>query len=69
MQFDTIIAAGLVAALPAGALAQDTRAQVAVISDDMRGGVIPAVGHLIPEEAANFVAAGFNAPFDEVETE
>ena len=45
-----------------------THAQFAVISDDVRGGTIPNVGHLIPEEAPDFLAAEFDAFFDEIET-
>lgn len=44
-----------------------THAQFSVVSDDVRGGVIPGAGHLVPEEAPDFLAAEFDAFFDEVE--
>lgn len=46
-----------------------THAQFAVISDNVRGGVIPGVGHLVPEEAPDFLAAEFDAFFDDVEAQ
>lgn len=46
-----------------------THAQFAAVSKDVRGGTIPGVGHLIPEEAPEVLAAEFNAFFDEVEAQ
>lgn len=44
-----------------------THAQFSVISQDVRGGTIPGVGHLLPEEAPEFLALEFDAFFDAVE--
>ena len=46
-----------------------THPQCSVIADDVRGGVIPGAGHLVPEEAPEFLATEFDAFFDEVEAQ
>lgn len=46
-----------------------THSQFSVISKDVRGGVIPGAGHLVPEEAPDFLATEFDAFFDEVEAQ
>ena len=46
-----------------------THPQFSVIADDVRGGVIPGAGHLVPEEAPAFLATEFDAFFDEVEAQ
>lgn len=45
-----------------------THAQFAMISDDVRGGIIPGSGHLVPEEAPGFLAVELDAFYDELET-
>ena len=44
-----------------------THSQFQLISDDVRGGTIPGVGHLLPEEAPDFLARELNAFFSETE--
>ena len=46
-----------------------TYAQFAVISDDVSGGIVPGVGHLVPEEAPEFLASELIAFFDAIEAE
>ena len=44
-----------------------THSQFEIIADDVRGGVIPGVGHLLPEEAPDFLATELDAFYDEIE--
>ncbi|MEM5473604.1 alpha/beta hydrolase [Hoeflea sp. AS60] len=46
-----------------------THAQFEAISTDVRGGTIPGTGHLLPEEAPDFLATELNAFFDETEAQ
>ena len=45
-----------------------THGQFSMIADDVRGGVIPGVGHLLPEEAPDFLNRELDAFYDEIET-
>ncbi len=44
-----------------------THAQFEMIAEDVRGGVIPGAGHLLPEEAPDFLGAELDAFYDEIE--
>lgn len=44
-----------------------TNTQFEMIAEDVRGGVIPGAGHLLPEEAPEFLANELDAFYDEIE--
>ncbi|MEQ8305662.1 MAG: alpha/beta hydrolase [Hoeflea sp.] len=44
-----------------------THSQFEAISEDVRGGIIPGMGHLLPEEAPDFLAAELNSFFTQTE--